>query len=104
MERMICLDGTPVRLLADRVEVDLGAAGLAPADHHHDPGEACCGHGQTWQAVMSYDDGTTVYLHPPAFEGGVPGYRVNCPRPHRWKITYVEFGGSRTAKLGWEAV
>ena len=104
MERMICLDGNPVRLQADRVEVDLGGAGLMPADHHLDHGDACCGHGETWQAVMSYDDGTTVYLHPAVGDDGVAGYRVNSPRPHRWKISYIEFGGSRLAKLGWEAV
>lgn len=104
MERMICLDGVAVRLVADQVEVDLGGTGLAPADHPDEPHAACCGHGEAWQAVMSYDDGTTVYLHPPVGDAGVPGYRVDGPRPHRWRVTYVEFDGSTLAKLGWEAV
>ena len=105
MERMICLDGVAVRVDADKVEVDLGGVGLLPADHHEDHVGCDCAHGEAWQPVMSYHDGTTVYLHPASEAGDAPlGYKVACPRPHRWHIAFIEEGTSRTARLWWEAV
>lgn len=102
MTRMICLDGALVRIDADRVEVDLAARGLSPADHFDAAVPCTCCGDEAWLPVMSYEDGTTVYLHDPAGEHGAPGYRVTGPRKHRWVYRLAEEGGVRVAYLAWE--
>lgn len=105
MERMICLDGVAVRLDVDRVEVDLHRPGLVPADHPHGHQEAACCNGDLWHPLMSYQDGTTVYLHCPVEgEEGPLGYRIDSPRPHRWNITFLPQTSEKIAKLTWEAM
>ncbi len=94
MERMICLDGVAIALDVDKVEIDLQCPGLFPANHLDIDDDQCC-HGchggEKWHPIMSFHDGTTVYLHcPPEGEDGHLGYRVQGPRPHRWNIAFME--------------
>lgn len=103
MMRMICLDGAVTRLDADRVVVDLAARGLQPSDHADAAFVCTCCEGEAWLPVMSYEDGTTVYLHAPAGNEAALGYRVTGPRPHRWVIRIVEDAGERVAHLTWES-
>lgn len=107
MERIICLDGVPITLEVDKVEIDLKRPDLKPS---FDPGPAserhCCG-GQKCQPLMRYQDGTVIYLHcPPEGEEGPLGYRIESPAPHRWNITFLEngHGGApeRIARLSWD--
>jgi hypothetical protein len=51
---------------------------------------------------MSYEDGTTVYLHDPAGLYRTPGDRVAGPQAHRWVIRVTEEAGTRVASLAWE--
>lgn len=102
MTRMLCLDGAVVRIDADRVEVDLAARGLRPADHAEAAVACTCCGGAAWLPVMSYENGTTVYLHAPAGDGQTPGYRVAGPRAHRWVLRVTEEAGVRVAFLAWE--
>lgn len=107
MERMICLDGVAIALDVDKVEIDLSSPGLQPADHPDSPHEHHCRDGEKWQALMSYQDGTTVYLHcPPEGEEGPLGYKVAGPRPHRWNITFLENAAQgnreKVAMLSWD--
>jgi hypothetical protein len=108
MERMICLDGVAVRLDVDRLEVDLLATGLLPADHLGEMDPSHCCNGDAWHPVMSFEDGTTLYLHGPSDGSDGPfGYKVEGPRPHRWSITLLEPGAETTekvARLSWEVV
>lgn len=90
MERMICLDGVAIALDVDKVEIDLQCPGLQPANHLDGDDEQRCHDGEKWHPIMSYHDGTTVYLHcPPEGEDGHLGYRVRGPRPHRWNIAFL---------------
>jgi hypothetical protein len=105
MERLICLDGVTVRLDVDRVEVDLHRPGLQPADHPDGHYEVACCNGDVWHPIMSFDDGTTVYLHCPEDGADGPlGYKVDGPRPHRWHITFLPDDAERVARLSWEAI
>ena len=103
MERLICLDGVAIRLEVDHLEVDLAPAGLHPADHADGDHVHVCDHGVPWQALMSYHDGTTLYVHGASPAGAPAGYKVACPRPHRWVIVVAEEPTGRVARLGWEA-
>lgn len=103
MKRVICLDGVPIALEVDDVEIELGGHSLAPADHVEGAAAPCCD-GELWQPLMSYADGTTVYLHAPA-EGreGPLGYRIDGP--HRWTISFVDGPlQGRVARLSWQPV
>lgn len=107
MERIICLDGVEITLDVDKVEVDLRGPHLLPTDHQDECEPGHCHAGERWQPIMSYDDGTTVYLHcPPEGEDGHLGYRVAGPRPHRWTIAFLdlpgEVGTERVAHLSWD--
>lgn len=102
MERIICLDGVEITLDVDKVEVDLRGPHMKPADHLAQDEPPHCHDGDRWQPIMSYEDGTTVYLHcPPEGEDGHLGYRVAGPRPHRWTIEFQEAGAERVAMLSW---
>lgn len=97
MVRMISLDGVDVALDVDRVEIDWRGSGLQPATCDVDD----CHHGERWQPIMSFQDGSTLFLHCPPDEGTL-GYKVAGPNPHRWNIT-VRPGDERVAWLSWEA-
>lgn len=107
MERMICLDGVAVQLDVDRVEVDLHRPDLQPADHPDGGHSAACCNGDVWHPLMSFHDGTTVYLHcPNEGEDGPLGYKIDSPRPHRWNITFLpdEERAEKVAKLSWDVL
>lgn len=100
MERMICLDGVPITLGVEKVEIDLACPGLRPADHPEGQSPKVCVDGEHWQPLMTFHDGTTIYLHcPPEGEDGPLGYHVDGPRQHRWNITIMEEGASARLSL-----
>jgi hypothetical protein len=97
MVRMINLDGVHIALEVDKVEIDLRGTGRAPATSDVDD----CHHGERWQPIMSFDDGSTLFMHCPS-EDGMLGYRVDGPTPHKWNITLMP-GLETVARLAWEA-
>ena len=100
MERMICLDGVPITLGVEKVEIDLACPGLRPADHPDGHAPKVCADGEHWQPIMTFHDGTTIYLHcPPEGEDGPLGYHVDGPQQHRWNITIMEEGAAARLSL-----
>lgn len=103
MVRTICLDGINVALEVDKVEIDLRGPGLQPCSPDSLTADLWCVDGERWQPLMSFQDGSTLYLHcPPEGEDAPLGYKVDGPRPHRWNITVLP-GLERVARLSWEA-
>jgi hypothetical protein len=97
MARVICLDGVNIALDVDKVEIDWRTSGLTPVTSDVED----CHQGERWQPIMSFQDGSTLFLHCPS-DDEMLGYRVDGPNPHKWNITVLA-GDEKVARLSWEA-
>jgi hypothetical protein len=103
MVRRIDLDGLSLALEVDKIEFNLRDSGLRPCSAAQKFCESTQRDSEKWQPLMSFHDGSTLYLHcAPDGDPEIVGYKVVGPTPRRWNITLLT-GTQRVARLNWEA-